>query len=251
MFLTVPDLAVGYCTKCSTTYKYEINKRKAIKECYKCKIALKFKCPDCAKLYNSLDKARRHHKYTCNKEPRFSCTQCDFKTTTGFNMGVHMQAKHREPGPKTNQCYKCGLMYETHRYLLQHEKICGIPLDLDKKNYRYFCDDCDYKSAKKVGVRKHIQYTHAIPDNIPCPTCGRVFKLKKYLKLHVVTSRRCAKKALEIEKTENIPLSQRKNDKKMKNTNQTKRKNKSTLKGQEKSFRKSSRKFQEELPKNG
>lgn len=153
---------------------------------------------------------RRHHKFTCNKEPRFPCAHCDFKTTSSHNMNIHLTSKHRERGPKANLCCKCGLMYETYRYLKQHEKLCGLPSHLKRQtNYRYFCDNCDYKCVLKIRMRRHMQHVHVIPDNVSCPTCKRVFKLKKYLAFHKATSRRCAKKAIEMDKIENIPLSKR------------------------------------------
>lgn len=246
--MTFPDYIVTYCTKCTTTIKNEFKKKKERpKECDKCKTVLKYKCPVCSLLYSSLNHARRHQKFVCNKEPRFSCSHCDHKTNSSFNMNIHMQSKHRSRGPKENLCYKCGLMYETYRYLLQHEKRCGIPSHIKRqtKNYRFFCDNCDYKCEEKIRIKRHIEQVHNKPSGASCSICGRVFKFKKSLENHRIISRTCAKKALEMDKIDNIPLSKRSKkenpEKKLKN----KKENKISTEEQVKHFHKDISKPQE------
>ena len=38
------------------------------------------------------------------------------------------------------------------------------------------CTDCDYYSAKKSNVHKHVESKHVETQYYPCNFCGKVFK---------------------------------------------------------------------------
>lgn len=50
----------------------------------------RFTCYTCNKSYAHKANLMRHCKFECNKEPRFRCNNCSYKTFYNFHLKSHM-----------------------------------------------------------------------------------------------------------------------------------------------------------------
>ncbi|KAG8259349.1 hypothetical protein J6590_014817 [Homalodisca vitripennis] len=50
-----------------------------------------FPCPDCGRNYKYKKTLRQHRFYECNKEPRFQCEFCDYRSKLKGNLKIHLQ----------------------------------------------------------------------------------------------------------------------------------------------------------------
>ena len=73
------------------------------------------------------------------------------------------------------------LTTENDNYYLQSKKM-----KMDNSNL-YMCEDCDYKSARKSNLLRHIKATHD-QARFDCPSCGTNFADQCSLKRHIKTA---------------------------------------------------------------
>lgn len=88
----------------------------------------------------------------------------------------------------THQCEQCEKCFNVKRDFDRHVKNSHGP----KKaiNYKYICDHCGKRFARRVYLRTHELRAHGIGEpgatgHHPCPQCGHVFTFKGNLTTHI------------------------------------------------------------------
>jgi len=84
-----------------------------------------------------------------------------------------------EPGLWADEESRIILTTDSEVYYLQSEKVENSSL--------YMCEDCDYKSARKSNLLRHIKATHD-QARFDCPSCGTNFADQCSLKRHIKTA---------------------------------------------------------------
>ncbi|XP_058796137.1 GDNF-inducible zinc finger protein 1-like [Phymastichus coffea] len=147
------NLRMLYCPYCKISMRYV--PLKTPKCCEKCRAKWLFQCGTCDKLYKEMKSLREHVKHVCNKEPRFLCNQCDYKSHYERTLKTHQLTKH----PKWSKrvvCPRCGETKQ-QQYIRKHmETVCGIK---DPDLIQQVCGVSITRGNPKI-----------------CPHCSRVFK---------------------------------------------------------------------------
>lgn len=90
-FFADSQFKLSYCSKCNET---KINCTSKIRTCVQCKTVLKYGCGKCTKLFKTFESLRVHLSQQCNKEPKFFCDKCDYKTLKKIDLTRHKKARH-------------------------------------------------------------------------------------------------------------------------------------------------------------
>lgn len=75
------------------------------------------------------------------------------------------------------QCTECGKWLMNLRCLKTHMVL--------HSNVEFHCDKCDYVTKKKVLLNRHLVTQHSNERPYICDYCGRDFKMKRALTVHV------------------------------------------------------------------
>ena len=107
--------------------------------------------------------------------PRFSCTECDFKTDVIAAIHAHRQ----EHVPSNSvRCAICGRAFSNRAALSKHRRVH----DTDRP---FACpvDGCRWRFRTDVMCRAHVR-AHTVAGRFCCSTCGYVFRRKHHLQRH-------------------------------------------------------------------
>ncbi|XP_033208883.1 gastrula zinc finger protein XlCGF7.1-like [Belonocnema kinseyi] len=100
-----------------------------------------FICDECGKSYGRKDSLTYHKKYACKQEPH------------GLRSNM---TKNRPKILKPKYIFdECGTTYTNKSNLQQHNEVA-----CDKKDPRFVCNHCDYKSMSKSNFTRHIMRRH-------------------------------------------------------------------------------------------
>lgn len=99
----------------------------------------------------------------------------NFATRTGLN--EHMTTIHRPREQGQVQCTECGKWLMNNRCLRSH-----MVLHSDEE---YKCGQCDYVTKKKLLLNRHTVTKHSQVRPFVCDLCGRTFKMKRALTVHL------------------------------------------------------------------
>lgn len=100
-----------------------------------------------------------------------------FSTRTGLH--EHMLTIHQPREKGQMQCNECGKWLMNSRCLKTHMIL--------HSDAEFRCDQCDYVTKKKVLLNRHslTQHSNARPFKCPFDLCGRDFKMKRSLTVHI------------------------------------------------------------------
>lgn len=121
-----------------------------------------------------------HKKLVHNeqKQPKSNvCHICakNFSTRTGLH--EHMVTIHQPREKGQMQCTECGKWLMNNRCLKTHMIL--------HSNAEFRCDQCDYVTKKKVLLNRHLLTQHSNDRPYVCNLCGRDFKMKRALTVHI------------------------------------------------------------------
>lgn len=109
----------------------------------------------------------------------FSCEICKYRTTTAAQLRKHMAFFHQDAETK-HQCRECLYRAVTEEALTRHiTQNHQKPLPQKVK-----CELCNFITAKKTELTKHIQTAHRGHKVYMCETCGKKFQTDKTLEVH-------------------------------------------------------------------
>ena len=123
----------------------------------------------------------------------FSCEQCDFKTSSKLAFKQHVQCIHER---------EAGLHMHIDRYLLRmrskkSSSVLSKKLHLNRQGKSvpdkvmdleinaFSCEQCDFKTSRKVALKRHVQSIHERKGNVQCEQCGYKPAQKVNLRRHV------------------------------------------------------------------
>lgn len=102
------------------------------------------------------------------------CAKC-FSTRTGLH--EHMLTIHQPREKGQLQCNECGKWLMNSRCLKTHMIL--------HSDAEFRCDQCDYVTKKKVLLNRHLLTQHSNERPFICNLCGRDFKMKRSLTVHI------------------------------------------------------------------
>eukprot|EP00094_Tigriopus_californicus_P001918 TCALIF_01847-PA protein Name:"Similar to ZNF91 Zinc finger protein 91 (Homo sapiens)" AED:0.13 eAED:0.14 QI:47/0.2/0/0.66/0.4/0.5/6/0/1554 len=120
------------------------------------------------------------HNHPRPREPRpekFVCEQCGKEYKRRETFQAHLKAKHSSDSHHT--CDKCGRQFPKASQLLCHRNRIHAESD------EFKCRVCGLRCGNMTELKKH-QVSHEDPK-FTCPTCGKMFKTKTAMSLHLRT----------------------------------------------------------------
>ena len=124
----------------------------------------------------------------------YSCTYCPYISQAENLAHLHAKLKHRS-APRQNQ-YTCNLCrkppFKTRIQVLEHiSAVHGLKTEFGDKTksenntYLYSCNECDYKTDLKGGLKNHVSRVHNKDKHFTCHECGKSYSEKKSLLYHL------------------------------------------------------------------
>ena len=119
------------------------------------------------------------HERTFNSadDKQYSCSQCDYKSSTLSNLRVH-EGIHT--GTRPFSCTQCNYKCSSSSYLKEHEKI-----HTGDKPLR--CSQCNYKCSRLNQLKEH-ERIHTGDKLFSCSQCeyksSYLRKVKRHQKIH-------------------------------------------------------------------
>lgn len=149
------------------------------------------RCECCLTYFASKEEVKTH-KMSLHKA-ELTCQICN--RVFGFldNLQMHHRNKHSNAVRNKHMCTKCGAFGP--RYFRWKRVFMFVPL-LSGKSFvnkttlglheqsdcgaspQCICQECGKVLSNKYTLQTH-QRSHAEPKNIPCPTCGKLFRAKR------------------------------------------------------------------------
>ena len=116
---------------------------------------------------------RKHIKAVHESHKDFKCVPCGKSFTEAGTLRKHIKTVHE--GLKDFKCDSCDRSFSCSTHLRRH---------IEKIHEKIFsCDHCDNKQfMSKQDLEDHIDEFH---DEFRCPKCGKCFKNKFKLEIHV------------------------------------------------------------------
>lgn len=159
-----------------------------------------YACEECNICFPVIQMLRRHRNIAHEQAQRFKCKVC-FKichSLVAFRMHVALEHKNEEQGVKnieslTYNCDFCSYESTNKSTLNSHisRKHSARSISRRKKNYNvteleeYSCDACEFKCQNRRRLKEHLERKHGSDYKYDCEYCGKKFKVKGDMRLHV------------------------------------------------------------------
>ncbi|XP_012242784.1 zinc finger protein 62 isoform X4 [Bombus impatiens] len=134
--------------------------------------AQRYKCKVCFKICRSLVAFKMHvaleHK-TEEAEAKdvesltYACNFCNYESTNKSTLHSHISRKHSTK--------RIGRRQNSYRYSTEPEE--------------YSCDVCEFKCQNRRRLKEHLERKHASEYKYDCEYCGKKFKVKGDMRLHI------------------------------------------------------------------
>lgn len=112
----------------------------------------------------------------------FSCSICNFKTPIlSLLNNTHIKIHSEERNFKCEE-KNCGKAFKNTKQLKNHRRTHRkVELVITK------CDKCSATFTNPNSLKKHIEKTHELAEEVKCEVCGKIINSKEALKLHLLT----------------------------------------------------------------
>ncbi|CAD6201882.1 GSCOCG00002832001-RA-CDS [Cotesia congregata] len=149
-----------------------------------------FKCPNenCSKIFGTKKAYNYHIKFICNKDRRFKCFYCDYKSNYSRNVRSHSKSKHLNIEPKVVQ------MCDPQLYDSQ--------LKPEPEIRKYSCPNinCDKKYRSISALKQHVNYECGAENRYQCRYCDFTHFYRWRLREHYLAKH--PDKVVELDSTE-------------------------------------------------
>uniref|UniRef100_A0A3B4B4Q2 C2H2-type domain-containing protein n=1 Tax=Periophthalmus magnuspinnatus TaxID=409849 RepID=A0A3B4B4Q2_9GOBI len=161
-------------------------------------------CPECDKSFMSKSELRIHDSSKHKGEKPFVCEECGHRATSRNGLRMHIKAIHRcrhpfvcsecgraftqknnlnihmlvHSGERPFQCHVCGKTFRTQGTLDKHSRI-------HTGERPYSCEVCEQRFTEKGAMLRHMESKHQEGRPHPCNICGRTFKAREQLRVHL------------------------------------------------------------------
>ncbi|XP_078037444.1 uncharacterized protein LOC144470319 isoform X6 [Augochlora pura] len=160
-----------------------------------------YACEECNICFPVVQMLKRHRNAVHDQAQRYKCKVC-FKvcrSLVAFKMHVALEHKAEEQELK-DECsltYACDFCsYESTNKSTLHSHISrkhsSKRIDRRKNSFRYAaepeeysCDVCEFKCPNRRRLKEHLERKHASEYKYECEYCGKKFKVKGDMRLHV------------------------------------------------------------------
>lgn len=100
-----------------------------------------------------------------NKINKYECEKCNFKTNIKSRWESHIRTelhitgtrKKRSDCKEPLQCDRCEYKTKNKTLLIQHKLNEHASIEERKKEFRYYCENCDYGTFSIDLYNRHIQ----------------------------------------------------------------------------------------------
>ncbi|KAJ8683903.1 hypothetical protein QAD02_019695, partial [Eretmocerus hayati] len=142
----------------------------------RCHFEKVYRCDLCGHRYSYALDLKRHIDRCLMKGKPFSCSKCDFCTTTERNLIGHMERKHPDPD-SILKCEICGACFSKNNGSAMKRHIEGC-----SGKVSFQCEHCRFVSKSKFSLKRHIHNKHLmliagrnLPKQLACRKCGLCF----------------------------------------------------------------------------
>ena len=168
-----------YCEKCKTiftTTSHALHKSKCDPNFLKEK-----KCTRCSLFRTESRSHMDDHKKIC--KANFKCSTCEKLFRTERTLRMHESNLHK----KRVLCNLCDKTFSNDSILYMHQVNIHEDIIKSTNKNKHLCPKCDYETAHKKLLRKHINIAHP-QYKYQCDECSFLTSTKEKFKIHKINS---------------------------------------------------------------
>ncbi|XP_041801485.1 telomere zinc finger-associated protein isoform X2 [Chelmon rostratus] len=144
-------------------------------------------CPQCPKTFLTRTELRVHEAAKHRGEKPFVCEECGHRASSRNGLQMHIKAIHRNERPFV--CSLCGHAFSQKNNLNMHLRIHSASLDKHNRTHTgerpFSCDVCEQRFTEKGALVRHKASKHEEGRPHCCHICGKTFKAKEQLRVHL------------------------------------------------------------------
>ena len=147
-----------------------------------------FQCRLCPKNYQ-LEDSLTVHTRSVHEDIKYDCSYCDHKSTQKSSLAAHIRGVH---GTTKIQCEHCEFQCKWKSTLKQHEARVHFG-----QSERFQCDKCPSTQSSLGNLKLHNE-SHHLNISYDCTQCGKSFRQKCGLTIHVKAVHDGEKKSCDV-----------------------------------------------------
>lgn len=154
----------------------------------------RFRCPTCAKTFNSAHNLNTHQlmRHLPEDQRRHPCDQCQLRFGTPFQLKQH-KMRHVTPEERSFQCEHCDKRFPGRPHLLSHLRF------MHEQRKEYSCPHCQSSFTGRTQLQSHLAAAHGQPETptqkVRCEHCDKLFandaSMRKHLSRINTTGEKC------------------------------------------------------------
>ena len=144
--ITEEDYKLKKCTLCQKQYTTKIGLIQHVSAVHK---GLRFSCDECD-YKTTVEQYVQRHKLSQHRKLKHQCPQC-FGLFSKGGLSIHIKAVHKK---ETFQCEQCGFSTRCNSTLKNHRDYYHEGI------INFKCEKCDYSSYRKYNVDIHRKNMH-------------------------------------------------------------------------------------------
>ncbi|CAN9515642.1 unnamed protein product [Ophioblennius macclurei] len=161
------------CTQCTKTFLTRTELR--VHEAAKHRGEKPFVCEECGHRASSRNGLQMHIKAIHRNERPFVCNLCGHAFSQKNNLNMHLRI---HSGERPYQCHLCGKTFRTQASLDKHHRT-------HTGERPFSCDVCEQRFTEKGALVRHKASKHEEGRPHCCHICGKTFKAKEQLRVHL------------------------------------------------------------------